>query len=72
MIMIIMMRMMLMLRYCEGIAMEETHKAYNASSLGGRHGTEYSEQSGDIWIRKESTPMITIILIIRHCEGVAM
>ena len=27
--------MMLMLRYCEGIAMEETHKAYNASSLGG-------------------------------------
>ena len=35
--------MMLMLRYCEGAAVEETHKTCDASSLGG--GMELDIQS---------------------------
>ena len=31
--------------------------------LGGGHGTGHSEQSGDIWIRKESTPRCPWLLI---------
>ena len=42
---------------------EETHKACDESSLGGGHGTGHSEQSGDIWIRKESTPRCPWLLI---------
>ena len=41
----------------KGLLREETHKACDESSLGvGGHGAGHSEQSGDIWIRKESTP----------------
>ena len=47
----------------KGLLREETHKACDESSLGGGHGTGHSEQSGDIWIRKESTPRCPWLLI---------
>ena len=36
--------------------------------LGGGHGTGHSEQSGDIWIRKESTPRCPWLLITSSIE----
>ena len=47
----------------KGLLREETHKACDESSLGGGHGNGHSEQSGDVWIRKESTPRCPWLLI---------
>ena len=57
-----MMTMMLMRNTAKGLLREETHKACDEISLGG-HGTGHSEPSGDIWIRKESTPRCPRLLI---------
>ena len=71
--MMMMMRKMMMMRWdtAKGLLREETHKACDGSSLGGGHGTGHSEQSGDIWIRKESTPRCHLnshlqVYIVRH------
>ena len=55
-----MMTMMQMMKHCEGLLREETRKACDENSLEGGHGTGHSEQSGNIWIRKKSTPTISM------------
>ena len=64
MLMMRMMTMMLMMRHCEGAAAwRDAQGMWREFTWGGGHGTGHSEQSGDIWIRKESTPRCPWLLI---------
>ena len=51
-----MMTMMLMMRHCEGAAAWRDAQGMWREFTWGGHGTGHSEQSGNIWIRKKSTP----------------
>ena len=63
MMMRMMMTMMLMMRHCEGAAAWRDAQGMWREFTWGGHGTGHSEQSGDIWIRKESTPRCPWLLI---------